>query len=368
MVIPARTQPVLGAHFGVTASHFRPLLLHRTAPLVWSYRTRSSLDASASEAASSSSDRPSLLSPKERHALISLSRPDNIVPSFLIVLIGAWISTKSISHASVWAAGVAASMISVASCIVNDFFDYAIGTDTLNAPDRPLPAGEIPPDHVIGVGLGCYVLVLMITALFSDFRLRFVLALSSAMTLAYTPVFKRLGLLKNITVAGVVASAPLAGALAAGASSSSLWRVAGPMGLLFLGSVSREILMDIGDMEGDAAAGVKTFPVIFGKHVSMGIALIALMSTFAVVVMAIFKAANVGSIALLHERLGSPVLREGLRLTAVSAAALAAVTPVITVVRAWKESFERTRMDSAISQVRLLMGLGMVLLAFLAST
>ena len=48
-------------------------------------------------------------------------------------------------------------------------------------------------------------------------QLRGVVALSAAATLLYTPVLKRLTGVKNAAVAAVIALAPLAGALAAGA-------------------------------------------------------------------------------------------------------------------------------------------------------
>jgi hypothetical protein len=57
-------------------------------------------------------------------------------------------------------------------------------------------------------------------------RLRSIVAFSAAATLLYTPLFKKLTAVKNATVATVVALAPLAGALAAGAVSAVLVLVA----------------------------------------------------------------------------------------------------------------------------------------------
>jgi len=48
-------------------------------------------------------------------------------------------------------------------------------------------------------------------------RLRSIVAFSAAATLLYTPLFKKLTAIKNATVATVIALAPVAGALAAGA-------------------------------------------------------------------------------------------------------------------------------------------------------
>ncbi len=46
-------------------------------------------------------------------------------------------------------AGVAAG-----SCLINDYFDFASGTDQLNAPHKPLPSGTVKPDVAVLVAGG----------------------------------------------------------------------------------------------------------------------------------------------------------------------------------------------------------------------
>ena len=74
---------------------------------------------------------------------------------------------------------------------------------------------------------------------------RLIIALSSALTVLYTPLFKRQTLVKNVVVAATIAAAPLAGALAAGAAGPGLRAVLPPCLFLFLGILHREIIMDI---------------------------------------------------------------------------------------------------------------------------
>lgn len=158
-------------------------------------------------------------------------------------------------------------------------------------------------------------------------RLRSIVAFSAAATLLYTPLFKKLTAIKNATVATVIALAPLAGALAAGAVCGGMGlhspvAVAGPalptravqrrctptsqqvqsalLGLLFTqdlhaclvsppllqgdagllrlapatlfafsGVMFREILMDMNDLEGDRSGGVWTLPVLLGKPAAL---------------------------------------------------------------------------------------------------
>ncbi len=38
--------------------------------------------------------------------------------------------------------------------VVNDYFDWANGTDMINAPDKPLPSGRIQPETTLLLGGG----------------------------------------------------------------------------------------------------------------------------------------------------------------------------------------------------------------------
>lgn len=74
---------------------------------------------------------------------------------------------------------------------------------------------------------------------------RLIVAVSSAATVLYTPIFKKQTLVKNCVVATTIAAAPLAGALAAGAAGPGLHAVLAPSAFLWLGILHREIMMDI---------------------------------------------------------------------------------------------------------------------------
>lgn len=81
------------------------------------------------------------------------------------------------------------------------------------------PAGAIAPDAALLLSSILYCGCLIAACLMEPSRLRSIVAFSAAATLLYTPLFKKLTAIKNATVATVIALAPLAGALAAGAVS-----------------------------------------------------------------------------------------------------------------------------------------------------
>lgn len=140
-------------------------------------------------------------------------------------------------HAAVWVMGLVSASVSVASCIINDYFDLPV--DSLNAPSKPLPSGAVTPDGALLLGGGIYAAVLVAACLMAHPGLRLIVAASATATLLYTPVLKRISFIKNATVAAVIAAAPLAGALAAGAGGPGVHAVFMPCAFVFLAVLYR---------------------------------------------------------------------------------------------------------------------------------
>jgi hypothetical protein len=182
------------------------------------------------------------LSERQAAGLWAMTRPINVAPSYLLVLLGAWASggRAALSLASVWATAGVCALISSSSCVFNDWFDFAAGVDAANQPAKPLPSGLVTPEQALLAAFAGYSTALVMALLVADARVRAVVAASAVATLVYTPLAKPVFLLKNATVAVVVAAAPLAGAFAAGGAGAGL-RAAllPPCAFLFLGTLYR---------------------------------------------------------------------------------------------------------------------------------
>eukprot|EP00879_Flechtneria_rotunda_P001584 GHRR01001743.1.p1 GENE.GHRR01001743.1~~GHRR01001743.1.p1 ORF type:complete len:404 (+),score=95.94 GHRR01001743.1:144-1355(+) len=206
---------------------------------------------------------------------LKLARIHNFIPSIALVVVGAWAGTghklAAMKSISVWLMGIISGGIAVASVVVNDYFDLKV--DATNAPDKPLPSGAIAPDAALLLSSLLYCACLIAACLMEPTRLRSIVAFSAAATLLYTPLFKKVTAVKNVTVAVVIALAPLAGALAAGAGDAGLLRLLPATLFAFSSIMYREILMDMNDAEGDRAAGVWTLPVMLGKPAALVVAL-----------------------------------------------------------------------------------------------
>lgn len=71
--------------------------------------------------------------------------------------------------------------MTIASMLINDYFDWASGADVVNAPHKPLPAGLVLPDRAVLVAAGVYMAVLTMACLIPSPALRAITAFSAGM-------------------------------------------------------------------------------------------------------------------------------------------------------------------------------------------
>jgi 4-hydroxybenzoate polyprenyltransferase len=208
--------------------------------------------------------------------LTRLVRPKNILPTVFLCGAGGFIMNPSLPnllHSKPFiASSVCTILILSSSMVINDVYDVKI--DQINNPGRPIASGKVK----------IYEAVLLYSFLIGSaeslsFRflpemqkliLNFVIFLTSI----YTPFFKRIPLLKNIACAWIVSLT----LFFSGTSSSQNLIVSEnnnfgilsiAMSLVFYGSLSNEIILDVRDYVGDKANKIYTLPVIFGKKFSL---------------------------------------------------------------------------------------------------
>ncbi|GBF96608.1 geranylgeranylglycerol-phosphate geranylgeranyltransferase [Raphidocelis subcapitata] len=288
-------------------------------------------------------------------ALLRLARIHNLAPSTLLVAVGACAGSGSLAALRspvVWLMALLSGGIAVSSCVVNDYFDLRV--DLRNAPDKPLASGAITTDAALLLSSALYCGVLIVACFMEPTQLRSIVALSAAATLLYTPIFKRLTAVKNATVAAVIALAPLAGALAAGAGEAGARRLLPAVLWAFGGILYREILMDVTDAEGDAANGIKTLPVVLGPRAALAAATACAAAGAAAAASAAAAAAPAAAAA------GAPA-------AAAAVVALCGARLLHLSLRVLRSGFDRRVLDQAISGCLKPVGLGIVLLAALAA-
>jgi 4-hydroxybenzoate polyprenyltransferase len=286
-----------------------------------------------------------------------MARPINFLPSYLLVLVGAWAArSAALLSAKVFIMGLLSTAIAGASCLINDYFDADV--DLVNAPAKPLPSGRTSPEHALFFAASSYILVLLAACLLPDAKMRLIVAASVAITLLYSPILKRISLVKNAAVAATIAAAPLTGALAAGAAGSHLHATLVPCGFLFMAVCYREILMDIQDVQGDAEAGFQTFPVLFGRDRALTIGLCLLTICLALI---IFTAFHGHGLAWIWRT--APQWEPWVRTTFSVGGAAVILRPIAAAVHFWKRGFPENDVGVAIDDTLKTVGIGMILLA-----
>ncbi len=161
-----------------------------------------------------------------------------------------------------------AALLNTASNILNQITD--LENDRINKPDRPIPKGEVTVREAWALSIVAYVLAMVVAWVVTPrgtYYMCFICALIAAVaTYIYSapPLrTKRLGWLANFTIAvprGLFLK--VAGwSLIIAPDTPEAWYIGSIFFLFLLGASSTK---DFADMKGDAAAGCRTLPVIYG--------------------------------------------------------------------------------------------------------
>ncbi|MDN7013522.1 geranylgeranylglycerol-phosphate geranylgeranyltransferase [Methanoculleus sp. FWC-SCC3] len=191
-------------------------------------------------------------------AFIRITRPHNAVVAGLTALIGYLIATGTLTPPSLLLAVVVA-LITAGGNVINDVFDVEI--DRINRPDRPIPAGAISLAGARVYAAALFVGGIVIATLTTPLCLAIALVNSSVL-IAYAVRLKRTPVLGNVAVAYLTGSVFLFGGAFAGIEG--LVRNLSLAAITFLATVARELLKDAEDVDGDAAGGARTLPMIAG--------------------------------------------------------------------------------------------------------
>lgn len=191
-------------------------------------------------------------------ATLKISRTENVVITFIAVIIGAIISAGiQILQPNVFWGAVSLAFACAGGNVINDIYDVEI--DKTNKPDRVLPSGSLS----ISAAKIIYTIMLIISIALSVVNgivsLIFVLAVNIILFL-YSADLKRRIFLSNLIVALLTASALIYGGMMAGNITGSVI----PAIFAFLINFIREIVKDMEDAKGDSEKGVTTLPNKFG--------------------------------------------------------------------------------------------------------
>jgi len=192
------------------------------------------------------------------HGYLSITRPANSVVAGLAGVLGYLIATGSVTPESVVLIGIVA-LVTAAGNVINDYCDAEI--DAVNRPDRPIPAGLVSRRNALVYAALLFAAGTLL-ALTTNILCLAIALFNSALLVLYAARLKGMPFVGNLAVAYLSASIFLfGGALAGPDGLAANLPVAG---VTFLAMVAREVLKDAEDVEGDAAGGARTLPMVLG--------------------------------------------------------------------------------------------------------
>ena len=204
---------------------------------------------------------------------IALMRPGNAVLTAVAVIAGAFIAAgpEIIDfQTEVIICCISAMMLVGGGNALNDYNDRE--SDKENHPNRPIPSGKISAETALNYShilLGSGLVILWFTL---ANWLVFLIALIGVLTLiAYENGLKAAGITGNIAVGFMSGTVFLYAGMAVDNPGPTIWM----FGLAFLATISREIIKDIQDLEGDLDR--KTLPSRIGIDYSLNIAIMILV-------------------------------------------------------------------------------------------
>ena len=202
---------------------------------------------------------------------IEIIRPSNALFSGIAVVIGALVAEGSILDLyKILLVFFVAIFACAGGNTINDYFDYEI--DKINTPKRVLPRGgmSLKTAYIYAISLfaiSCIFAFLVNLVALSICVVACFLMYLYAMTLKKTP------LSGNLLVSFLTSITFLYGGTAVGS-----FRGVSILALIsFFAMVSREIVKDIEDLEGDVKKGARTLPFIIGESKSYILAFIFLI-------------------------------------------------------------------------------------------
>jgi len=209
---------------------------------------------------------------KKTTGVTRLIRPNNILPTIALTTASGWIMNSNVLNLFSSRQFIASNFIVLSimsnSMIINDLFDLKI--DRVNNPGRPLINGEVTKREAVFLSAALLIISEALNYKYIPKYLQNIPRIANVVTLFYTPVLKRILLIKNLSCSLLISMSVLFTGLAAMNNNFFLVNknfilLALVAQIIFTGSFYCEVLSDISDVEGDRKNRIYTVPVLLGE-------------------------------------------------------------------------------------------------------
>jgi len=205
-------------------------------------------------------------------AIARLTRIEYCLLGALGVAAGGMLVRPFAPDVTVLRSAVAVFFVAAGCYALDDYFDRKTDTANLRS-DRPLVRGSSSARIAAAIGVVSFALAGVFAAL-AAFSTVLVIAAGAIAAMVYNRWLQGVPVVKNALLAGAFPAPILIGGFSAGGPTPIIWYAAVVAYVLGLGF---EIMIDIGDVEGDCATGVVTLSTSYGINVASRVSAAFLM-------------------------------------------------------------------------------------------
>lgn len=153
------------------------------------------------------------------------------------------------------------ALVTMVGFLANDIYDRK--KDVLSGAQRPIALGKLRPLSAILALITLASLALMLEMYLGDLRTNICLLATLSAVLLYSPIAARAPLLKEVYTAGLCVMPLVYGAAISGSAIP-----APPYFIIAAFVIGRELILNVMDLDGDLAVGLRTIPSYLGKRTS----------------------------------------------------------------------------------------------------
>jgi geranylgeranylglycerol-phosphate geranylgeranyltransferase len=195
-------------------------------------------------------------------AVARLVRLNSGITSAVAAVLTALITEPPVPAAQMALIAIVVIALSNGGFALNDVYDRDI--DKINQPGRPIPGGRIGASQALVIGTGNLAAAAVLSLLLPGWCIA-VVQIDVALLVAYAIWSKKMGILKGVVVAYLVASGFLIGAY----TFDRIGTVIGTLiGAAFFATLARELVKDVQDIEGDRLHDARTVPIMYGPRIA----------------------------------------------------------------------------------------------------
>ncbi len=204
-------------------------------------------------------------------AFLQLSRPVNVLITFMSVLAACWIASGITGDwFAMLLAALTGALVTAGANAINDSFDIEI--DRINRPNRPLPRGVLTQQDARWMWLIVSVAAFGIN-LFINLTALLIVIFAVLLLYYYSAWLKRTVIAGNLVVGLMTGMSFIYGGIAVGRMN----RATIPALFAFLVTLARELVKDVEDIEGDRKEHAITLPIKYGIRPALVLATVSLL-------------------------------------------------------------------------------------------